>query len=145
MTDQEINVEIAEACGFERLVLDYESLTPENDLQCGPDGIWRTPSANKWLGNIVAQRVQCVGNYFVRVSDGQIFADFDGPDSGTNGRGQFDYTTDLNAMYEAENMLHGMQTHWYAQRLGLLLWDACHATARQRAEAFLRTLRKWRE
>ena len=68
-----------------------------------------------------------------------------------------DYLNDLNAMHEAENIfgttiektaymeniLFTMNTDpagdgsWHEQ------WDVCHATAAQRAEAFLCTIGKW--
>lgn len=62
-----------------------------------------------------------------------------------------DYCTDLNAMHEAEKVLCrpmkesdsdriiGDRMHAYAELIGY----AFDATARQRAEAFLRTLGKW--
>ena len=61
------------------------------------------------------------------------------------------YTEDLNAMHKAEKMLTGEQQEKY---LGLLYhgfmssrvqqyWPALHATAAQRAEAFLKTLGLW--
>lgn len=68
----------------------------------------------------------------------------------------FDPLNDLNAMHEAERVLTTEQRTQYA----LLLHDAtepaklsflardfmvAHATAAQRAEAFLRTIRKWEE
>lgn len=58
-----------------------------------------------------------------------------------------DYLTDLNAMHEAEKVLTGHQWTDYANvltdigpcsRRGMI-----HATAAQRAEAFLRTVGKW--
>ena len=64
-----------------------------------------------------------------------------------------DYCTDLNAMHEAEKGLRkhikasdtdrivGNRMHEYAELIGY----AIDATARQRAEAFLRTLGKWEE
>lgn len=63
-----------------------------------------------------------------------------------------DYCADLNAMHEAEKMLTGSLKSGY----GYELWDVVgsktlgafeniNATARQRAEAFLRTLGKWEE
>jgi hypothetical protein len=66
-----------------------------------------------------------------------------------------DYINDLNAMHEAEKMLTEHQWGEY-ERVLRLVCDGCsyyegagkellHATARQRAEAFLRTLRKWEE
>jgi hypothetical protein len=65
-----------------------------------------------------------------------------------------DYCNDLNAMYEAERMLTIPQEKEYfftlKQIVGDLIWyrSTCRnyrATARQRAEAFLRTLGKWEE
>lgn len=64
------------------------------------------------------------------------------------------YCTDLNAMHEAEKMLKGYEqiaTYvWHLEnRSGDWSTDehlmATHATARERAEAFLRTLGKWEE
>jgi len=62
-----------------------------------------------------------------------------------------DYTNDLNAMHEAEKMLKG-NTQWYKYeetleaivRAETAHWPI-HATAAQRAEAFLRTIGKWEE
>lgn len=69
-----------------------------------------------------------------------------------------DYLNDLNAMHEAENTLSANDAVVYAANLtrGHDIWDvmpnddhftccygALHATAAQRAEAFLRTLGKW--
>ena len=55
------------------------------------------------------------------------------------------FCIDLNAMHEAEMTLTSVQLLEYIA----LLFDACYeatiATARQRAEAFLRTLGKWEE
>jgi hypothetical protein len=55
------------------------------------------------------------------------------------------YCTDLNAMHEAEEALKGKQFAAYAAILGDRdgTLYGIRATARQRAEAFLRTLRKW--
>ena len=60
------------------------------------------------------------------------------------------YTVDLNAMHEAEMVLSKAQWVDFVQHLAndwssvSDAWkDVCHATARQRAEAFLRTLGKW--
>lgn len=54
------------------------------------------------------------------------------------------YLNDLNAMHEAERMLPVAQWDRYTQWLGELAkgtrrFVVCHATARQRAEAFLKT------
>ena len=62
-----------------------------------------------------------------------------------------DYTTDLNAMHEAEKVLTSEQQSQYAFTLhdmhGIPLATFWHRvvcpTAAQRAEAFLRTIGKW--
>lgn len=61
------------------------------------------------------------------------------------------YIVDLNAMHEAEKMLaprnwnNYSESWWNYSRNLACISDgrAIHATARQRAEAFLRTLGKW--
>ena len=61
----------------------------------------------------------------------------------------FDPVNDLNAMHEAEKVLDGvLQRGDYWDYLFSLTggeFEMCHATARQRAEAFLRTLGKWKD
>ena len=58
------------------------------------------------------------------------------------------YLKDLNAMHEAEKVLNEKQedimnsTLWNIMDGRKYLW---HATASQRAEAFLRTIGKWKE
>jgi hypothetical protein len=70
-----------------------------------------------------------------------------------------DYCNDLNAMHQAEKYLvSNLQWNLYTSHLATLCgWDSkvhdvrtmanviCSATARQRAEAFLRTLNLWEE
>jgi hypothetical protein len=76
-----------------------------------------------------------------------------------NGERKFvpDYFGDLNAMHEAEKVLNPDQQKQFIEYLiegethheycTEMLWDsswlAAHATAAQRAEAFLRTIGKW--
>ena len=63
------------------------------------------------------------------------------------------YTADLNAMHEAEKVLvprswNNFSENWwnYSRNLACISdGRSIHATARQRAEAFLRTLGKWEE
>lgn len=57
----------------------------------------------------------------------------------------WDWANDLNAMHEAEKTLDEEQWHDYVEHVGGTWEQAMHATARQRAEAFLRTLGKWEE
>ncbi len=58
-----------------------------------------------------------------------------------------DYCDDLNAMHEAEDELSGNQYMVYALMLDAVEGSlfGIRATARQRAEAFLKTLGKWEE
>jgi hypothetical protein len=60
------------------------------------------------------------------------------------------YCGDLNAMHEAEQLILPKFSHFYANKLALITGVDCSdetaffcATARQRAEAFLKTLGKW--
>lgn len=73
------------------------------------------------------------------------------PDKG--GRELPDYLHDLNAMHEAEKVMTHQQRAKFMELLCdgfhsnpvLIAWPATHATASQRAEAFLRTLNLWEE
>ena len=64
-----------------------------------------------------------------------------------------DYLNDLNAMHEAENSLSPIEQCQFAENLfqlmvgehGVSIFMKIHATAAQRAEAFLRTIGKWVE
>ena len=61
---------------------------------------------------------------------------------------QKDYCNDLNAMHEAEKVLSPIDRNHYIDNLGEMFgdsWAFALATARQRAEAFLRALGKWEE
>ena len=55
------------------------------------------------------------------------------------------FASDLNAMHDAERTLTKKQTDEYISVLFDATYEATLATARQRAEAFLRTLGKWEE
>jgi len=58
------------------------------------------------------------------------------------------YTHDLNAMHEAEKWLSPIDREYYIDTLGDMFdnaWELALASARQRAEAFLRTVYKWEE
>jgi hypothetical protein len=56
-----------------------------------------------------------------------------------------DYLNDLNAMHEAEKVLTTNQFDEYCYRLDTVggMRHCAHATAAQRAEAFLRAINKW--
>lgn len=62
-----------------------------------------------------------------------------------------DFTNDLNAMHDAESCLLGYQMIRYQAELDAVTpknphvscWDIIHATAAERAEAFLKAIGKW--
>lgn len=59
-----------------------------------------------------------------------------------------DYINDLNAMHDAEKVLDTLQQGFFWDYLKDMTgegFEQLHATARQRAEAFLRTLGRWKE
>lgn len=66
-----------------------------------------------------------------------------------------DYLNDLNAMHSAEKVLSLSQRDQYQQwlyrivekecRMAPIYWLAINSTAKQRAEAFLRTIGKWED
>jgi len=109
MTDKEINIAIARACGWQSF--------EETD---GDPWLWARTTA-----------------------DGRIESTME----------TLPYCTDLNAMHEAERMLapknwNRFSERWWDYYHHLLdgdVYKTIHATARQRAEAFLRTLGKWEE
>ena len=58
------------------------------------------------------------------------------------------YLNDLNAMHELEGILTNEQIEVYCsflQKPQWGIWWGIHATAAQRAEAFIRTIGKWEE
>jgi hypothetical protein len=73
----------------------------------------------------------------------------------TFGRPLPDYLNDLNAMHEILGKLHRDLRGIFIKNLEKILvrdsvyhaidmdWEACNATASQRAEAYLRTIGKW--
>jgi hypothetical protein len=104
MTDEQININVAEACGW----IDFLSVGHAGSIQ----QYGRKP--------------------------GSSLASWELPR----------YVSDLNAMHEAEMTLpvdgDGSRSE-FRWRLGLISVQAIHATARQRAEAFLKTIGKWEE
>ena len=119
MTDEQINAAIAETCGWK--------WHDHADCMAKKEG-WTMPE--KWIMR----------------PDGELVFRHDIPN----------YCSDLNAMHEAEKILAPKNWNNFSEKW----WDYCdfltfccnhdtkqsfHATARQRAEAFLRTLGKWDE
>lgn len=129
MTDQEINIAISEILGVQKKEIDkrlaWEKV--ERDFQYGTIGI------NEYYKEHL--RVDPTPKVIV------------------------DYANDLNAMHEATKILKGRQVLEYVNNLWEVVapgadWDSAptgtffafiNATARQRAEAFLRALNKWKD
>jgi hypothetical protein len=115
MTNEQINIAIAEACGW-RIAERVSPEAKEDATAC-----WIRPNGDEWQEESLP-----------------------------------DYCNDLNAMHEAEKVLNDEQWPEYREELrnvvlgGIRMvsqWCKAdlHATARQRAEAFLKTIGKWEE
>ncbi len=124
MTDNEIRIAIFEACGWTTRsgVVEYDGVSM-------PWALW--------------------------IKDGKEYNPHDAPD----------YPNDLNAMHEAEKVLSGENAISYRNHLARITTvlrnlsdmeevepycneNECayiHATAKQRAEAFLKTIEKWKD
>lgn len=125
MTPEAQRIAIAEACGWHARQCGANSATP---------GLWRIIPPDPKA--IVAERFQTKEVAF------ELYAP--------------DYLSDLNAMHEAEKTLDHdrsvMFRLWLSQnsdgkdaKFATVEAALCHATAAQRAEAFLKTIRKWRD
>jgi hypothetical protein len=118
MTDEQINIAIAEACGYEWRVGIYGNC---RGLFHPDDNYLKVQPCLDMLLPISSDCAKKVPNY----------------------------CNDLNAMHEAEELL--LSGYWmrYCECLtGLLgksVYASVHAKARERAEAFLKTIGKWQE
>lgn len=125
MRDEEINVAIAEACGWTFGPGESEASMKAEAVMC-----WVRPGNSNWQREHIPN-----------------------------------YCTDLNVMHEAEKLFDGMDYQFKNKYAGTLeeileaeikkgdpecipdVWgfEMINATARQRAEAFLRCIGKWKE
>ena len=138
MSDEEINVAIAEACGWKARHNSHKC-DGKTIFLCGTCGI--IGHSNCYGGGRGAVSFSC--------SVSPCCDEAVPPD----------YCADLNAMYQAERSfdvgplsqsIHA--TNHYIEELCMLLgctsedlFQLTHASSRQRAEAFLRTIGKWKE
>lgn len=133
MSDDEINLAIAEACGWQ---------AEHYEHKCDGTTIFRCGACGG-LGHS-----NCYG-------DGRGAVSFSCSVSPCCDEAvPPDYCGDLNEMHEAEKVIAEMGVNKWWKYVGNLLRHnpvpfgsetAVHATARQRAEAFLRTIGKWKE
>lgn len=144
MTDTEINQAIADLSGPRLYVLRKPIHDPfgyYRDNACGYTG----SAAGAWKVTEEEAKKYITGPAYKNEPDKVIMEPAAVPN----------YVGDLNAMHEAEKTLprDRQVTHGalLACECGYGTWDefhffdGAHATARQRAKAFLRTLGKWRE
>jgi len=119
MTNDEINIAIAEYCGWTKIKeIDYQPDGTDPYID-GPDQMW-------------------LGIHPESDSDSDEYECFP------------DYCNDLNAMYEAEELFYAKadtlegadRMRDYSKWLCYLTKYPLHATASQRAEAFLKTIGK---
>ena len=133
MTDEEINIAIAEACGWKFPKI-KRYICGETFKVVRPDGT----SFDLWRGEVYCTNTSRSGvdfNEFPFRSIAEICSHAGFPD----------YSNDLNAMHEAEKMLTYEQFDEYYAQLSMKMVYPFHATALQRAEALLRTLNLWTE
>ena len=115
MTDEQINIAIAESLGYMDI------------YRCGQSGK-RTEQGmlnGKLLAGTLDQPSANYGREYVFIKR---------------------YTADLNACHEFEKTLNTDDAHMYYWRLKQEIgWEYASATARQRCEAYLKTIGKWIE
>jgi hypothetical protein len=128
MTGKQINIAIAEACGW----LKFTQFTTY------PKSWGRTPARYHtpiWSLTSSTDMTEDECTKYGWHGDGHISIDHIP-----------DYCNCLNAMHEAEKVLNKNQWVAYGRELSRLnVFPMVHATARQRAEAFLKTIGKWEE
>lgn len=144
MTDQEINVAIADECGV--LVCG----------ECGGDGRETCNNPDHGLIDAVGGEIGRLGCPVCGHSSDHKTEYKCGKCNGTGRLDVPDYCHDLNAMHEVE-ALKASDMLWcqnYQEHLRFTCdtqgfdWETCfiwHATARQRATAFLKTIGGWKE
>ena len=130
MTGKQINIAIAEACGW----LKFTQFTTY------PKSWGRTPARYHtpiWSLTSSTDMTEDECTKYGWHGDGHISIDHIP-----------DYCNDLNAMHEAEKILTRDQIEVFCDQLlpkhhGI--WWGIHTTSHQRAEAFLKTIGKWKE
>lgn len=140
MTPEEQRIAIAEACGVNpvrrwRVWYDKDRENGQIEMHSRDEAI------------IAAERAR---KDFARWGDSACISEPEEYDSWTYAP---DYLNDLNAIHSAEKILTREQWSEYTANLNSSLSSGtqgicqaiCHATGAQRAEAFLRTIGKWKD
>lgn len=134
MTNEQINIAIAESLGWRKIT--QFSQYPKS--WGGKPARYDTPVWRLTLRHDLEED-EC-HKYGWKGNKGDVI--YDGPN----------YTSDLNACHEFEKKLslkdRNVYTSWLYEsslNLGLATWESAHATARQRCEAYLKTIGKWIE
>jgi len=119
MTPEQQRIAIAEACGWKFQHPSPNNGSPEwSEMKCNAILCWVRPGGGSWQLEELP-----------------------------------DYLNDLNAMHEAEKLLKSEQHFTFQVELARVIntttyplnFALLHATAAQRAEAFLRTLNLWKD
>jgi len=127
MTDEEIRIAIAEACGY----VWYR--TPKHPFETRRHRMIALPALHEYEGQSDVWLERADGSE--RICNMKFME--------TNGYLP-DYLNDLNAMHEAEKTLVRFMDYETQLERVCKTRTVWNATARQRAEAFLSTLGKWR-
>lgn len=135
MTDDEIRIAVADASG----------LKARYGLR--KRGLWYRPNASGYTG-----MSDQAGRYTLEEAKKHEYIRGCDDDVKIAALPLPDYLEDLNAMHEVEKTLDAVQRGRYSTLLAqrdekTFTWDfdTIHATARQRCEAYLRTIGRWKE
>jgi hypothetical protein len=133
MNETEQRIAIAEACGWKQIVTTEEVM--------------------HWPGGMLPTEVTRWSRHVIELAGKKVAACVHEEEEELP-----DYLHDLNAMHEAEKVLTEPQRLAYMRILiqpesiddafhvtNGMAWDMTHASAAQRAEAFLRTIGKWKD
>lgn len=131
MTTEQINIAIAESLGVEPTLVEWWAWKDDGD---GGRICMSAPTKERvetWLAENPVYAKGYIAKPFYRYPN---------------------YAADLNACHEFEKKLslkdRNVYTSWLYEsslNLGLATWESATATARQRCEACLRTIGRWKE
>jgi hypothetical protein len=127
MTNEQINIAIAEACNVKPVLVEWWAFKDDGKGGSICFQAQTKDEVEKWIAGLPK-------NSWAKDYVPKAFHRYP------------DYCNDLNAMHEAEKVLTRDQIEVFCDQLlpkHYGIWWGIHTTARQRAEAFLRTIGKW--